>query len=31
MTKYQVLQQAGVSVLAQANKLPQQLLTLLQQ
>ncbi|MGD9503971.1 MAG: flagellin [Syntrophobacteraceae bacterium] len=31
MTKYQVLQQAGVSVLAQANKLPQQLLSLLQQ
>lgn len=30
MSKEQVLQQAGVSVLAQANKLPQQLLSLLQ-
>jgi flagellin len=30
MSKYQVMQQAGVSVLAQANKLPQQLLSLLQ-
>ena len=29
MTKYQVLQQAGVAVLAQANSLPQQLLSLL--
>jgi flagellin len=29
MTKYQILQQAGTSMLAQANQLPQSVLSLL--
>ena len=30
MTKFQILQQAGMSMLAQANQSPQQVLSLLQ-